>query len=1099
MRGRHCLLAVALSATVSIGYAQTGYFRQPSLHGDALAFTSEGDLWLASTQGGSARRLTTHPGEETRAKLSPDGRWIAFSAGYEGPTEVYVMPTAGGSPTRLTFENGRALALGWTAEGEVLYSTPGSKTWSMTVAAVDPATRATRLLPLADANDAVVDANGRWMYFIRFGLSLTNDNARGYRGGAMAQLWRFALDDSAAEAQRIGPTAANLRQPMTWNDRLVVIADIDGIDNLWLLGTDGSAPQALTRHRDYAVRNASIDGNRIAYQHGADIRLLDLTDRTDRRVDIALPSDFGQQRERWIDDPLRYLETTAFSPKGDRVALTARGRVALAGVSKLRRVEVGAPDGVRSRSAVLSHDGASVFVIADADDAEEIWRYPADGGSSGERLTHDGDVRRWHLYPSPDGRHLAHDDKRGRLWLLDLADGRNRLIDDGGADGNEQYADVAWSADGKHLAFVRATGITGRSRIGLHTLHDSQTRWLTSDKYESGSPAFSPDGHWLWFLSQREFRLANGSPWGDRNTGPYFDKRTKIYALALQPDQRFPFQPDDELSDDEATKENKKDEDPAKKGQAADDLPALVTDGLTERLYEVPLAAGNYDRLRATGDRLYFLDGNGSSAALKYAAFDRARAETTTVLDNVAEYGLSADGKKIYLRQPGSGDTDFGSIYIADTATKLPDDRGRVAVSLDDWRLRIDPATEWQQLFADAWRMHRDYFYDDALRGVDWLAVRKRYAPLLSRVGDRHELDDLLGQMIGELGALHSQIVPGDTRSADDVAVPAFLGGRFDRVDDGWRVAHIHRTEPELPSTRGPLQAPGVDIAVGDVIVAINGRSTASVRDLSDLLRDQAGKQVLIEVKRGGAAPQQQIVVPVDAQRESQLRYGDWVMASRDRVETTGQGRIGYLHLYAMGANDIAGFVREFYAQIDRPALIIDVRRNRGGNIDSWIIEKLLRRAWAFWQRPKGLPYTNMQQTFRGHLAVLIDGLTYSDGETFAAGIQRLKLAPLIGTRTAGAGVWLSDGNRLADRGRARVAEYPQYGLDGEWLVEGVGVSPDIVVDNLPHASFEGSDAQLDAAIGWLERKLHSEPMPPLQRRAIPPLPSLTPDTSVPE
>jgi tricorn protease len=355
-------------------------------------------------------------------------------------------------------------------------------------------------------------------------------------------------------------------------------------------------------------------------------------------------------------------------------------------------------------------------------------------------------------------------------------------------------------------------------------------------------------------------------------------------------------------------------------------------------------------------------------------------------------------------------------------------------------------------------------------------------------VADRGDLDDLLAQMMGELGALHSQIVTGDVRRAEDAADTAGLGARFERVDGGWKVTHVYRTEAELPTERGPLQAPDTDVRVDDVIVAINGRPTDDARDLSDLLRNRAGQQVLLDVRRGSSAPRRVIVTAVDARREEALRYGDWVQAARQKVERAGAGSIGYIHLFAMGPNDIATFVREFYGQYDRDGLIIDVRRNRGGNIDSWIIEKLLRRAWAFWARPSGLPYTNMQQTFRGHLAVLTDELTYSDGETFAAGVKSLKLGPLIGTRTAGAGVWLSDGNPLVDGGRARVAEFPQYGMDGQWLVEGIGVEPDIVVENAPHATFNGQDAQLDAAIGWLRRKLETDPIPPLVPRAIPPL-----------
>jgi tricorn protease len=277
-------------------------------------------------------------------------------------------------------------------------------------------------------------------------------------------------------------------------------------------------------------------------------------------------------------------------------------------------------------------------------------------------------------------------------------------------------------------------------------------------------------------------------------------------------------------------------------------------------------------------------------------------------------------------------------------------------------------------------------------------------------------------------------------------------------------------------------------VAEGDVIVAVNGRASTTLTDFSDALRNQAGQQLLLEVQRGQQARHKVVVVPLAAPAQLALRYGDWEQANKAVVEQRGAGRIGYLHLRAMGANDIAAFAREFYAQYDRDGLIIDVRRNNGGNIDSWIIEKLLRRNWAFWQRSDEVQTGNMQQTFRGHLVVLTDELTYSDGETFAAGIKALKLGTLIGTRTAGAGVWLSDENGLADNGMARVAEWPQFDAQGRWIVENVGVTPDIEVVNLPHASFTGEDAQLNAALELLQRQLKSDPVPALRPAHIPAL-----------
>lgn len=1071
-----------LFALAAPALAAPSYYRFPALHGDTVVFTAEGDLWSAGLDGGAARRLTSHPAEETRAAISPDGKWIAFSAAYDGPIEVYLMPIAGGKPQRISFEGSRAFALGWTARGEVLYSSfaasgPAS---AKVVIAVDPVSRAKRVFPLADANDAALSADGKTLYFVRFGLAETRDNVRAYRGGALSQLWRYTL--GAAEAQRIGPADVNLRRPMLWQDKLYAISDRDGLDRIWEFSLDGKPIRPLTDNRDFEVRGASLDAGRIAYQLGADLHLLDLANGADRIVSPSLVSDFDQTRTRWLEHPQRYMTTALLSPDGESVAVTARGHAVLAGVGPRRRVEIDQPAASRLAFATVSADGHWVYAICDASGEQEIWRFPADGGE-GKALTHDGSVQRRHLFPSPDGKWIAHDDLRGRLWLLDVASGANRLIDDGGKYGLDGYDFVRWSPDGRAIALARPDSGQMRSQIGLYSLEQQKVHWLTSDKYESGSPAFSPDGRWLYFVSDRSFKVSgNPSPWGDRNLGPSFERRTKIYALSLQAGNRFPFAAPDELAPSGADKAKE-----GKAGEGKAKIPAIEWAGLASRLFELPLPASDYANLALDAQRLYFLDKAEDGSVLKTLKVGFAHEFKPEVFaPKVSNFALDAKGKKLLFLRPAGTNIEM---YVVEAGAKAPTELAPAALRLGDWALRVEPREEWRQMFRDAWRLHRDHFYDAALRGVDWGASRKKYEALLDRVSDRNELDDLLGQMNAELAALHSQIVPGDVRPAREVAAPAGLGAELEAGGQGWRIAHIYRSDAELPSERSPLAAPGIDIRDGDWIVSVNRHPTLGVRDIAELLAHQAGQQVLLEVKRGNEPVRKLVVTPVSAAQQTALRYGDWEISRREIVERASGGRFGYLHLRAMGQADIASFARDFYAQVDKDGLIIDVRRNNGGNIDSWIIEKLLRRTWAFWAPHGSLPYTNMQQTFRGRLVVLTDQLTYSDGETFSAGIKALGLGPLIGARTAGAGVWLSDSTGLADGGRARVAEHAQYLVDGgKWAVEGVGVAPDIEVENLPHASFQGQDAQLEAAIANLKQQLAEKPVPALKPQGIPPL-----------
>lgn len=1065
-----------------------GYFRQPALRGDTVVFTAEGDLWTVSASGGLARRLTTHPAEETQAVLSPDGREVAFVAAYDGATDVYRMPLSGGLPQRLSYLAGRVFLQGYTPAGEILYSSDQAlgPTNARVLRAVDPASGQTREWPLADVADAALSADGATLWFTQFGLALTGDNARQYRGGAMARLFRI---DAAAsrEAERVAASLdANLSQPLAWREGVIVTADIEGIANLWSLDAAG-APQALTRHQDFEVRGAALDGERVIYQHGADLRILDLSIGEDRRLDIRLVSDFEQRRARAVKKPLSFLQALNVAGDGSRVAISARGRVSLAAPGPLRRVDVDAPGSQRLRSAVLAVDGKSLYALVDGEDSSSIRRYPVDGSGAGETLSAGDGEYRWRLYPDPTGKHLAYDDKQGRLWLLDLKTRRSVEIDHSEHGRDDVYESVVWSPDGRYLAVVRPDSTRLINQLLLLDVAQARRVVLTRDRYESFDPAFSRDGRWLYFLSNRNFQTMPGGPWGDRNTGPGYDQRTRIYALALQREHRFPFASPDELQ--------RAEDKPAAAAETAQDaaLPAVDFEGLASRLYEVPVPPGNYSALSADAARLYVLEREARAdarPALKTIPIGPMPTPSLHTAE-LQSYQLSANGKTLMLVKAGNdplAPQAPAAILLVEAGASAPADTSKAELRLADWQLNIDPVQEWAQMFDDAWRLHRQFSFDPNMRGVDWEAVRARYRPLLPRVSDRNELDDLLAQMNAEIGLLHSQVRGADYRSDPEALAPASLGASIGVDETGLFIARLYRSEFELPGERGPLEQPGIDAREGDRLHAINGRALRTLEQLVNELAGKAGQQVLLELGRAGGERVQRVVVPVNLERDASLRYGDWVQRTRERVEVAGESRIGYLHLRAMGASDMASFVREFYAHFDREGLIIDVRRNRGGNIDAWVIEKLLKRAWAFWQPPRGAPYWNMQQTFRGHLVVLADQLTYSDGETFTAGAKALQLGPVIGMRTAGAGIWLSDRNRLADNGIARVAEFGQFDREGRWMIEGHGVAPDIVVDNLPLATGRGGDAQLDAAIAELKRRMAEQPVVQPEAEPIPPL-----------
>lgn len=1105
MKLQPLFLSLSLAGMISSAHAvdNQAYARFPTIRADTVVFTAEGDLWKTSINGGAAQRLTTHLGAETHAAISQDGQWLAFSATYEGAQEAYVMPIQGGVPKRISFDNTVVTVLGWSAQGEVLVTSQNQvgPTSQTVISAINPKNLQRQIFPVTDANEAAVDDAGKTLFFTRLGLHTRNDNAKMYRGGAVAQLWKFDLQAKSEAINLFATEKSNNRRPMLWKNRLYFLSDRDGAYNIYAANLDGSDAKAITKHRDWEVRNPQLGDGKIAYQLGANLHVLDLNKQDDRLLNLALVSDFDQSRQRHIKNPLDFLTNTQIAAKDDKLVFTARGQITVATTGNQRRVDIVLPEGARAREAVFSHDDRYIYAFADSSGENEIWRFPANGNGKPEQLTKDGDTHRLTLAPSPDGKFIAHTDKRGRLWLMELATKTNTIIDDASKEGHGTHDEIVWSPDSKTLAMVRGNSSQGRNQIGLYDLDSKQTHFVTTDRYESESPTFSSDGKWLYFLSNRNFQPGVGAPWGDRNMGTYFDKRAGIFALALQPGNRFPFKPDDELSktgdkanDKPTEKSNDKidandaNKEPKKvENTTAKRSNSIVYQGLAERLYEVPIAAGNYRRLVTDDKRLYFLERDPidrSRSHVKTLAIAKTAPQAEVFAAGVRNFDLSLDKKRVFLHS-GSGTGDF---FVVDAGAKAPPDMSKSKLKVDDWTFSSNPRQEWKQMFTDAWRMHRDFLYDTNMRGVDWIKVREKYAPLVDRITDRAELNDLLGLMVSEVSSLHSQVRPGDIRRAAPDGVAAGLGAVLSKTNEGYRIDHIYCSEPDLPSQRAPLDNPDLDVKVGDLITAINGKDVNSVRDISDLLLNQADKQVLLQVKRGTNS-KSMLVSPINMMKQANLRYSDWEQSLSSKVDRASNGKIGYLHLRAMTPADVSSFARDFYANYDRDGLIIDVRRNNGGNIDSWIIEKLLRKAWAFWAPPGQQAYANMQQTFRGHLVVLIDELTYSDGETFAAGVKALNLGPLVGKRTAGAGVWLSDRNTLADNGMVRAAENAQFDArDGRWMVEGVGVAPDIEVDNPPNASFKGEDKQLETAINYLQKKLKEQPIKPLRPQAIPPL-----------
>ena len=1060
--------------TVAQQEGTLGFYRYPALHGDTIVFAAEGDLWKVSVEGGVARRLTTHHSEETDPVISPDGQTLAFTARYEGPAELYTMPLAGGVPVRHTYEADASVATTWTPDGQLVYMTrqynarplPG-----LVKLDLEDGTRS--LIPLLPASEGAYNGDGTTLYFAR--PVFHNNVTKRYVGGTARDVWKF--EDGAAEAVELtGDYDGESHSPMWWNGRVYFVTDRDGTMNIWSMDENGGDVRQHTRHSGWDVKDPSISMGRIVYHLAADLWIYDIAGDDSRLVPITIASDLDQLREKWVTDPMQYVTSAHLHPKGESVVLTSRGRVFVAPAGTGRLVRASRKDSVRFRDVVFMPDGETLVGLSDETGELEFTKIPANGVGEDQRLTNDGTTIRYQGTPSPDGQWIAFYDHHADLWVMNAETGEQRRI----SENRQGIGDVAWSPDSRWLAYTM-TALNTFRQIKIYNVEDQTTTQLTSDRTNSSDIAWGPDGEFIYFLSDRNLRSLVGSPWGTRQPEPYFDKAIEVFHVALRKGLRSPFMPNDELapSDGEEDDENRNGDREAQNEEPVEPIQIDLA-GLDRRVKQVPIPSGNYSSLEVNEDALFFRargSGGGAETHLMAVELDNEDIEAKQVVEGVGFFEMSMDGKKLLVRKGND-------IYVIDAEPSSVSDLNDHRVDLGGWTFAIDVRDDWRQIFVDAWRLERDYFYDPDMHGVDWEGTLEKFLALVDRVTTRNELSDLIGRIIGELSALHTSVRGGDERRGQENVSVATLGARLFRDSErgGYRIDHIYQSDPDYPDEMAPLEDPDLDVYAGDVIEAINGVATLDVSDIGALLRNQQGRQVLLTVRSGGggsvSAGQSRDLIVVPASNESNLRYNDWEYSRRQIVEAESDGSMGYVHLRAMGGGNITEWYRQFYPVFNRQGLIIDVRSNRGGNIDSFILEKLMRQAWMYWKENVGEPSWNMQYAFRGHMVVLMDQDTYSDGEAFADGFKRLGLGSVIGMRTWGGEIWLGSSNRLTDGGLARAPSMGVYGPEGEWLIEQIGAVPDIEVDNLPHSTFNGNDAQLEAAIQFLRDRIAEDPRP---------------------
>ena len=1066
-----CLLFLT---ALTVSGQQKGYYRYPAIHGKDIIFTAEGDLWRYNLISNETNRLTTNHGMESHASISPDGKRVAFVGQYEGPSEVYVMPIDGGTPKRLTYEEGSPVVYQWTNDGEILYSTNCRSTIpDIQLVKINPADRKSELIPLSQADQGTFTPSGD-LFFTR--LRDQGSHTKRYKGGTAQNIWKF---DGSSEAIPItADYPGTSKDPMYYNGRIYFLTDRDGIMNIWSMDTSGNDLKQHTRSARIDLADADLSDGRIVCQQGPDILLYDITTGKSSIPDISLNSDFDQKRIQWITDPKSKITNIDLSFKGDNVVLTTRGRVFTVPVEGDRWSEVTRKYGIRYKDAAYINAANDLMMLSDESGEFEIWKVDNYGFNAPEKVTGGSKNFIENFLPSPDGNYIIYNEKDNRLMLYSKATRSSILI----ASNDFGFsAPFAWSPDSRYVAYVDR-GINQYGYLKLYEVKSAKSWQLTDGRTEDYDPKFSSDGKWLYFVSERTFNNSVGSPWGIRQPEPYYNKTDKIYAIELDTSAVFPFREANELNSGKTDSTKSVSSTDKKKAKMIEKkaLDKTDLDFSGSKLYEVPMKAANIGDFGLNSNWIYWSEVNRDDHTVSLNALkmtNKKHNEVINIASPILSFVISRDGKKLLIR-------DKNGIVVLNADGTKPDVK-KNSVDLTKWAFTIDPVEDWKQMFKDAWRMERDYFYDKNMHGVDWQSVYDMYLPQVDRVTDRYELDDILANMISELSALHMFVYGGDKRSPDDKISNGYLGAKLSKNETGggWVIDHIYKSDPDYPEELSSLAKPDLKIKEGDAILAINGVNTAGLPDINELLVNKADVQVRLKLENSKGEIYEEVVRPLSASAFSALRYRDWEYTRRLAVEKASENKIGYIHLKAMGGNDYNDFVKNFYPAIGKEGLIIDVRHNRGGNIDSWILEKLLRKAWFYWAPRVGLSSPNMQYAFTGHLVVLMDERTASDGEAFSEGFRRLGLGKLIGVRTWGGEIWLSSSNRLVDNGIATAAETGVYSPEGEWLIEGWGVEPDIKIDNMPYETYNGRDAQLEAAVQHLKKLIKEQPV------IIPPIP----------
>jgi tricorn protease len=1064
-----CLFICFLFSAKTFSQIDAGLFRFPDVSATQIVFTYANDIWIMPKEGGTAIKLSSPAGVESYPKFSPDGKAIAFSGNYDGNNDAYVIPANGGVPVRLTSHGYSDRVIDWTSDGKrVLFASgrESGKSRFNQFYTVPSNGGVVEKLPLAYAEYGSYSPDGKQIALVF--RSQVGRNWKRYRGGWKAdiQIFNFATKESKA----IGvETDAGNEFPMWLGNSLYFLSD-RGTElrmNLWKYDLNTKAYTQLTNFKDYDVHFPSAGPDDIVFEAGGKMYLYSISSGKQKTVDVKVVTDNAMLKPK-IEAVDKLVQDLSLSPDGNRVLIQARGDIFSLPAENGFVKDLSRTSGAAERFPAWSPDGKYIAYWSDQSGEYELWIMEPDKENSGKKLTDYGAGYRYRPYWSPDSKKIAFIDKAMRIKVYDFNTNQTTDVDralrftHGGLSG---FA-VSWSSDSRWMAYSRDME-NQHNAVFIYDYTNKKNNQVTNGFYDSYAPVFDTEGKYLYVFTNQSF-----SPeYSDLDNTFIYPNSTQIAAISLKKETPSILNPKNDtvaVKADEMAKDDKAKKDTTATAKKPDTKGVAIDfDGLEQRLELLPIAPGNFRLLTSAKGKIIFIKAPNTGApdgkaTLKF--FDIDKKEEKVIIDGIDNAIISANTQKMLVAKSGS----FAVI------TPNEGQKFDKTLPLGDMQAMIDPVQEWKQIFMDTWRFERDYFYDAGMHGVDWNKAKDRYLKMLDGAMTREEADFIIGELIGELNASHTYHGGGDVEIPKNKSV-GYLGVDWQAEGDYYKIKKIIRGAPWDAEARSSLDKPGVTIKEGDYILAVNGIPLTTGQEPYIAFSGLSNKTVELTYNSSASWTGAKTAIVKTMDDEYRLRNLAWIENMRKRVEEATNGEAGYIFVPSTGVDGQNELIRQFNAQWDKKALVIDERFNNGGQIPDRFIEMLNRDPLAFWAIRDGSdwpwpPYANF-----GPKVMLINGWSGSGGDAFPDYFRRKKLGPLIGARTWGGLIGISGVPGLIDGGGITVPTFRMYNPDGTWFQEGHGVDPDIAVPEDLGAMAKGIDPQLERAITEIKNLLKTK------------------------